>query len=179
MTIGEKIKKIRIFRNITQKELGVALGFSNSTADARIAQYESNYRVPKEDVINKIAEILDVAKETFADFTTGSASDFMEMFFWIEETSPNIIDLFPLQSESGDAPISGRYGSQSYVGARNPIGIVINYNLVNEFLAEWMLRRQELNNNTITKDEYFEWKIQWPYSCDSCGKHKPTKEWKK
>ena len=47
MTVGEKIKKIRTFRGITQKELGLAVGFEEKGADNRIAQYETNYRVPK------------------------------------------------------------------------------------------------------------------------------------
>ena len=41
MTIGERIRKIRDFRNLTQKELGVELGFPESNAGIRIAQYES------------------------------------------------------------------------------------------------------------------------------------------
>ena len=47
MTVGEKIKFIRNFRGITQKELGVGIGFDEKGADNRIAQYETNYRVPK------------------------------------------------------------------------------------------------------------------------------------
>ena len=47
MTVGEKIKKIRTFRGMTQKELGLAIGFEEKGADNRIAQYETNYRVPK------------------------------------------------------------------------------------------------------------------------------------
>ena len=47
MTVGDKIKKIRTFRGMTQKELGLAIGFEEKGADNRIAQYETNYRVPK------------------------------------------------------------------------------------------------------------------------------------
>ena len=39
-SIGGRIKKIREFRNLTQRELGVKCGFSESTADVRIGQYE-------------------------------------------------------------------------------------------------------------------------------------------
>ena len=31
----------------------------------------------------------------------------------------------------------------------------------------------------ITREEYFEWKIGWPYTCDECGKHKPAKQWRR
>ena len=60
MTIGEKIKYIRIFRGMTQQQLGVAIGLSAKGADNRMAQYETNYRVPKKDMLEDIAEALDV-----------------------------------------------------------------------------------------------------------------------
>lgn len=41
MAIGDKIKKIRMKRDMTQKELGLAIGFNEKTADVRMAQYES------------------------------------------------------------------------------------------------------------------------------------------
>ncbi|WP_051280556.1 helix-turn-helix domain-containing protein [Anaerovorax odorimutans] len=60
MSIGDKIKKIRIKRELTQKELGIDIGFSQATADVRIAQYESETRVPKEAILFKIANVLNV-----------------------------------------------------------------------------------------------------------------------
>ena len=36
MTLGEKIRKYRSLKNMTQKELGLAIGFSGATADSRI-----------------------------------------------------------------------------------------------------------------------------------------------
>lgn len=58
--IGEKIKKIRIKNCLTQKQLGILVGFPESNADIRIAQYESGTRVPKEELMEKIAEVLNV-----------------------------------------------------------------------------------------------------------------------
>ena len=51
MTIGDKIKKIRTFRHMTQAELGAALGWGDKGAN-RLAQYETNYRVPRKDLVN-------------------------------------------------------------------------------------------------------------------------------
>lgn len=31
----------------------------------------------------------------------------------------------------------------------------------------------------ITKDEYFEWKLNWPDTCDDCGRREPMKRWRK
>lgn len=54
MTIGQRIKKIRLFRGMTQKELGNILGFG-AHGDIRIAQYESGVRTPKEQMLIKMA----------------------------------------------------------------------------------------------------------------------------
>ena len=47
MAIGERIKRIRTFRKLTQAQLGEAVGLS----DVRIRQYEIGNRTPKEDMI--------------------------------------------------------------------------------------------------------------------------------
>ena len=60
MAVGDRIKRARNLRGMTQKELGIAIGFEEKSADIRIAQYESNTRTPKEDLLRKIAEVLDV-----------------------------------------------------------------------------------------------------------------------
>ena len=35
-----------------------------------------------------------------------------------------------------------------------------------------------LKSGKITRDEYFEWKINWPQTCDGCGKYEPKKQWR-
>ena len=69
MTIGDKIKKIRTFRKMTQAELGAALGWGEKGAN-RLAQYETNYRVPKKELVAEMAKILDVNPWTLYDATT-------------------------------------------------------------------------------------------------------------
>ena len=91
MTVGEKIKKIRTFRGMTQKELGLAIGFEEKGADNRIAQYETNYRVPKRELLDKIAQALRVDRQNFYTVQPGCAEDFMRTFFWLDEDSPGSI----------------------------------------------------------------------------------------
>ena len=67
MTVGEKIKKIRTFRGMTQKELGSMLRMGSRGADNRIAQYETNYRVPKAELLDGIAGALNVNPQNFYD----------------------------------------------------------------------------------------------------------------
>lgn len=45
--VGERIKRIRTFRGLTQRELGLKLGYEKRNADVRVVQYESGYRVPQ------------------------------------------------------------------------------------------------------------------------------------
>ncbi len=47
ITFGRKLKHLRQKNHLTQKELGMAVGFPDSCADVRIAQYESDVRTPK------------------------------------------------------------------------------------------------------------------------------------
>ena len=72
MTIGDKIKKIRTFRNMTQAELGAALGWGDKGAN-RLAQYETNYWVPRKDLVTEMAKILDVNPLTLHEPTTMDA----------------------------------------------------------------------------------------------------------
>ena len=159
MTVGDKIRKIRTFRGMTQKELGLAVGFEEKGADNRIAQYETNYRVPKRELLDKIAEALRVDRQNFYTIAPGSAEDFMRTFFWLDEDSPGSIRLFQL--------------------VRNPGKTGASYGLVDEFMREWLLRQQELHAGEITREEYFEWKINWPLTCDDSKRFDNYVPWRK
>ena len=37
MTLGERIKRVRTFRSLTQRELGLKLGYEERNADVRVA----------------------------------------------------------------------------------------------------------------------------------------------
>ena len=63
MAIGERIRYIRNLRGMTQKWLGMAIGFDEKTADVRMAQYESGTRTPKENLTADIARALEVSPQ--------------------------------------------------------------------------------------------------------------------
>ena len=50
ITFGEKLQYLRRKNNLTQKQLGMTVGFPENTADVQIAQYESNVRMPQEEL---------------------------------------------------------------------------------------------------------------------------------
>ena len=93
MSIGTRIKHIRTLRSVTQKELGVRLGYSERNADIRIAQYESGKRTPKEDVIHSIASILEVSPKALNIPNIESYHDFIFTLFELEEQFGLIIDM--------------------------------------------------------------------------------------
>ena len=62
-SIGQRLKFVRRFRRLTQKELGLLMGYSEKTADVRIAQYEKNARTPNAETTAKLAEVLKVSPD--------------------------------------------------------------------------------------------------------------------
>ena len=61
MAIGKRIRFFRNRKGMTQKQLGEMLGFLGRTSDVRIAQYESESRTPKSDLVKEMAQIFDVS----------------------------------------------------------------------------------------------------------------------
>ena len=61
MAIGQRIRFFRNRKGMTQKQLGEVLGFLGKTSDVRMAQYESEARVPKHDLVKEMAGIFDVS----------------------------------------------------------------------------------------------------------------------
>ena len=85
MAIGKRIKHIRNLRGLTQKELGAAIGFEGKTADVRIAQYESETRVPKDKLLAEIAKVLDVSPDALDVPDIDSYIGVMHTLFALED----------------------------------------------------------------------------------------------
>ncbi|MDL2250139.1 helix-turn-helix domain-containing protein [Lachnospiraceae bacterium OttesenSCG-928-J05] len=84
-SIGGKIKRIRELRGWTQKELGIKCGFSESTADVRIAQYEKGKKVPREKALKDISAALEVNEGVLFDANFASRQLMYHAFFDIED----------------------------------------------------------------------------------------------
>lgn len=181
MNVGERIKKIRIFRKMTMDELGAALGFEGKNMSVRVSQYETGDRIPREDMILKLADALKCNYKALSDFGSGSAEDIIETLFWLEEsTTPlpargkgprfpeytgpgNLVHLSAMTpaKKSSDAVMT--YDDNFYDTTGTPVAITFDYGLVNDFLSEWNDMKIKLKNGEITPNEYFEWKITWPH----------------
>ena len=64
MNTGKKIKLIRTFRGLTQKELGEACGIH----EVAIRKYELGKNIPKPEQLRKIAEALNVNVNALVEF---------------------------------------------------------------------------------------------------------------
>lgn len=85
MAVGERIYHFRLKRNLTQKELGQAVGFPEKSADIRIAQYESGDRVPRADVIKSLAYALGVSPHALDVPDIDSFVGLMHTLFALED----------------------------------------------------------------------------------------------
>ena len=36
-----------------------------------------------------------------------------------------------------------------------------------------------MNTIVTSKEEYLEWKLNWPQTADGCGRYEPKKKWRK
>lgn len=76
---------------MTQRELGIRLGYKENGADVRIAQYEADQRRPKEETLYQIAEILEVNPFHFMRLEEGSPEEVIRSLLWLEEEKPDLI----------------------------------------------------------------------------------------
>ena len=165
---------------MTQKGFGLAIGLEEKGADSRIAQYEINYRIPKRDMLEQMAVVLRVSP---MNFSPGCSEDIMQTFFWLDEDNPGAINLFQLVRNPGKTNSSDnaavRYNDNDDWPVHAPVGMYFKYGLVDQFMREWLLRKEELKAGSITRNEYFEWKLGFPQTCDDYGKYEPSVQWKK
>ena len=159
---SNRIKRVRYFRGLTQRELGIRAGFDENTADVRINQYEAGLRKPKEEILTRIAEALEVNYRSLYEPTFYTAEDIMYTLFEMDEHFNIRLHEVPDENFS----------------SRKHYAIQIRYPVAESFLQEWDLRKKELAAGIISKSEYTEWKLNWPQTADDCGKHPPKIEWR-
>ena len=148
MNFGHRIKTIRILRGLSQKKLGVRLGFNPDTAGIRIAQYESGKRTPKEDLFLEMAEVLNVQPEALnvPELDISSADSFIQLLFLLEDNvglSPSIV------------------GNRACLDLK---GIENNFaQIFTEFFVLWREKYMALLEGKITQEEYDFWRYNYCY----------------
>lgn len=159
-SIGGKIRKYREMRGWTQKELGLRAGFSESTADVRIAQYEKNKRIPKEKVLKDIAAALEIDEMALFDADLLAKNRMYHALFDIEDFH----GLHPVKiGEAYYLEFSG-----NTIFSSNGVSRYDSY----AFLKKWYEKRQKyMLNNEDTKEErerktaeYAIWRGGYPHN---------------
>lgn len=145
MAIGERIRFIRNLRGMTQKYLGMAVGFPEKTADVRMAQYESGTRTPKADLTSALAHTLDVSPQALDVPDIDSDIGLMHTLFALE-------DLRGLKISEADGEICLRLDKSR---GRT-------YDDMMKMLTSWREQAAKLEAGEITKEEYDQWRYHYP-----------------
>lgn len=170
MGVGFNIRNIRILRGMTQKELGMKAGFSASTADVRIRQYESEKMVPKEDKLKAIAKALDVDVCAFTDHAITSDCDIMHIFFELE----NNFGLKVGKDNTGKTIL--------YFDEADTLGRFHDINLDNWYRTKLSFTSTPEDTDYEEKQKQYElWKRRYPldmYEAENAVQHSVTEKYK-
>lgn len=145
MAIGERIRFFRNLKGMTQKFLGVKVGFPEKTADIRLAQYESGKRTPKSDLTEALADALGVSTMALNVPDIDTDLGFMHTLFALE-------DIYGLKIDKLDDEICIRLDKNrgtSYIS------------LLERFTA-WQKEAEKYRNGEISKEEYDRWRYTYP-----------------
>ena len=145
MAIGERIRHIRNLRNMTQKFLGMAIGFDEKTADVRVAQYESGTRTPKENYVADIAAALEVSPRAL-DLPN------IENIIGLAHTLFALEDIYGIQIGEIDGEVCLRL--DKFKG--------ITYLSMFNIFSAWHEMSVKLKSGEITKQEYDDWRYNYP-----------------
>lgn len=135
MISGEKLKKLRLLRELTQKELAI----KSDLTDSAIRNYELGYRSPNEKQLIKLAEALDCDVSALIDHTPISIFEFMQILFDYEDD----LKIRPLIEDS-------------------TIGLISHDMNFNDFLVEWDEMRKKHYNGEISDEDFDDWKLSYP-----------------
>ena len=144
MAIGERIRYIRNLRGMTQKYLGMAIGFDEKTADVRMAQYEAGARTPKEKMIADIANVLEVcpAALTVPD---------IENYIGLAHTLFTLEDLYGVKINNIDGELCLTLDRESK-----------SFLSMFDMFSAWTKESEKLKNGEISKEDYDAWRYNYP-----------------
>ena len=152
MAIGERIHFFRTMRGMTQKYLGMALGFPEKSADVRLAQYENGSRTPKADVTAALAQALDVSPKALDVPDIDSYLGLMHTLFTLE-------DRYGLTVDTGENGVSLRVDPRKGKDAAE----------LSEMLTAWAEQAEKYRNGEINREDYDKWRYNYPKYDEASG----------
>ena len=145
MAIGERIHFFRSMRGMTQKYLGQLMGFPEKSADVRLAQYETGSRTPKVDLVNSLANTLDVSPLALSVPDIDSYLGLMHTLFTLE-------DKYGLKIDEEDGAVCLKVDVRKNNDAAR----------LHEMLCAWNQAAAKLKAGEITQEEYDRWRYHYP-----------------
>ena len=145
MAIGERIHFFRNLRGMTQKYLGLAVGFPEKSADIRMAQYESGTRTPKADLTSALAQVLDVSPHALDVPDIDSYVGLMHTLFTLE-------DKYGVQIDEIDGEVCLRVNVRKSKDAAR----------LHEMLCSWRQAAAMLKAGEISQEDYDRWRYHYP-----------------
>lgn len=145
MATGERIHFFRNLRGMTQKYLGMMVGFPERSADIRLAQYESETRTPKAEIMEKLASVLDVSPKAIDLPDIDSYIGLMHTFFALE-------DRYGLKIGEIDGELCLRLDKSKGSDYLNLL----------DMFTSWQTEAAKLEAGEITKEEYDQWRYKYP-----------------
>lgn len=145
MAIGERIHFLRTLRGMTQKYLGVMVGFPEKSADVRLAQYETGARSPKADLTASLANALDVSPQALAVPDIDSYIGLLHTLFTLE-------DRYGLQIDEADGEVCLKVDVRKNKDAAE----------LHKMLCSWRQAAAKLKAGEITQEEYDRWRYRYP-----------------
>ena len=139
---GSRIAFVREFRYLTQDNVSDKLGLTGECKRRSMARYERGDRVPKEERLQDIANILNVNVKCLKEYDFRNDEDMIYILLWMEELYPRMnIDLglsesLPKESE----------------------------NKIKIFFEEWNVMKKKRENLELSYDDYVEWKLQYDFN---------------
>ena len=159
MAIGERIHFFRIMRGMTQKYLGMLLGFPEKSADVRLAQYETGARTPKADLTASLANVLGVSPLALSVPDIDSYLGLMHTLFTLE-------DRYGLTIDELDGEVCLRVNARhSKDSAR-----------LHEMLCSWRQAAAMLKAGEISQEDYDRWRYRYPEFSNTPGRVKPISQ---
>ena len=151
MTLGDKIRKNRTLKGLTQTQLGTMVKLTRD----RIRQCENDVRKPKEENLFEISDAFNVNPSTLAEPDFDDSTSVIHVLFKLE-------DIYGLHFE--------KVGDNYQLAFSN--GDYENANWLIDGIAAWVKKRNELqpdindSDSTITdkKNDYILWKARYPYN---------------
>ena len=145
MAIGERIHFFRIMRGMTQKYLGMLVGFPERSADVRLAQYETGSRKPKAELTAALAQALDVAPQALDIPDIDSQIGLMHTLFALK-------DIYGLTISETDGEVCLKISKDKGKAAEELL----------QMLTVWQDQDANLTPEEISREEYDQWRYNYP-----------------